>query len=420
MILLVPISPEVPKFHKPTWGPSWGLIAFLAFCYLWFLPVIKADQAYIDQFQALKNSGALATEQSERDYLRQRPLLTLSIAPASWSVDRALFSNFLHGGLFHLFLNLVGLAAGVRICTTFMPFLCTFSIFFIGGGLGLLFSVLLNTQPSGDFVPHLGSSAGLFALMGTYYIYNFRFRTTYFFWLPGRQGRIALRTSWFFFVDVLLLELLLSTGQFLPETFDGVDHLAHVGGFAAGCGLALILRTAQRWPSMLQTRGEFLYWSTFLGDKLKKSQLSPALTAFSGWIELLKINFFNDQLKLKLVQHLSANIKEFPQDYLDQAFHYFSPTFSRLHSNALAELIESIRKAEKEVPRKWLRKAPYDIVIQISKSLAKNEEGPEAVFFLVSAFDQAQPNEKTNRKKVRILVAQVKQLREQTPKASGE
>lgn len=420
MILLVPISPEVPKFHKPTWGPSFALVVFLSFCYLWFLPIIKADQAYIEKYQILKAADTWASFEEEREFLKNRPLLSFSIAPASWSVDRALFSNFLHGGLLHLLLNLIGIAAGVRICTTFMPFLCTLSIFLIGGSLGLLTSVWLNQQPMGDFVPHLGSSGGLFALMGAYYIYNFRFRTTYFFWLPGRHGRIALKTSWFFFVDVLLLELLLSTGQFLPETFDGVDHLAHVGGFLSGCVLALILRFAQKWPGMLQTRGEFLYWSAFLNDKIKKSSLSPALNSYLGWVELLKINFFNDQLKRKLAQTLTHHMKEFSQEHIDAAFHYFSPTFSRLYANSLAILIESLRKEQKEIPKRWLKKTPYDIVILLSKHLAQGENGGDSVFYLISSFDKAQPTSKTNRNRVRLLVSQVEKLRTKQLRASGE
>jgi len=419
MILLVPVSPEVPKFHKPTWGPSWALVTFLIFCYAWFLPVLKSDQVYIENYQTLKDSDHWKTEEEEKAYLIQRPLLNFSIAPASWSLERALFSNFLHGGLVHLALNLIGLAAGVRICTTFIPFLCTFSIFLLGGSLGLLLSVWANQQPAGDFVPHLGSSAGLFALMGTYYIYNFRFRTTYFFWLPGRHGSLALRTSWFFFVDVLLLEVLLSTGQFLPETFDGVDHLAHVGGFISGCGLAVILRTAQRWPSMLQTRGEFLYWSTFLGEKLKKSSFHPIQSAYLGWIELLKINFFNDQLKLKLVQHLSAHIKDFSNDQIQGAFHYFGPTFSRLFSSDMAKLIDSIRVEKKEIPKKWLKKIPYDLIIRISKNLAQNENGTESVYFLVSSYEKAHPGQSVGRK-ISALVSKVEKLRSDLPKASGE
>lgn len=420
MILMVPISPEVPKFHKPTWGPSWILVVFLSFCYLWFLPTIQADQNYIESYQTLKESRVWETPEEERAFLAKRPLLSFSIAPASWSVERALFSNFLHGGLLHLILNLIGIAAGVRICTTFMPFLCTLSIFLLGGSLGLLTSVWLNQQTVGDFVPHLGASGGLFALMGAYYIYNFRFRTTYFFWLPGRHGRVALKTSWFFFVDVLLLELLLSTGQFLPETFDGVDHLAHVGGFLSGCALALLLRTAQRWPAMLQTRGEFLYWSTFLSDKLKKSSGSPALSSYLGCIELLKINFFNDQIKLKLTQHLTHHMKEFSQNDIDAAFHYFSPTFSRLYASSLANLIESLRAEQKEIPKKWLKKTPYDIVILLSKNLAEGEMGGDSVFFLISAFDKAQPAGKTNRSRIRLLVSQVEQFRNKRLKASGE
>ena len=286
MILLVPVSPEVPRYHRPTWGVTWIIPLLLIFSFFHTHPIIEADQEYIDQYQILRAEGLLDDWELEAAYLSERPLLKVAIAPKSWSVERALFSNFLHGGVLHLALNVIGVIAGVRICTTFIPFICTLAIFILGGSLGLLFSALLYTHSSGDYVPHLGASAGLFALMGTYYVYNFRFRTTYFFWFPSKQGLISLKTSWFFFLDVLLLELLLSTSQFLPQSYDGVDHLAHVGGFLAGCILAVGLRLVQSWPSVLQTRGEFLYWSRFLGTKLKSVGYNPIQASFVGWTEL--------------------------------------------------------------------------------------------------------------------------------------
>lgn len=420
MILLVPVSPEVPRFHRPTWGVSWVVALILIVCYVQFYSTVQADQTYVDRFQQMKEEGQLPDPASEADFLSKRPLLNLSVAPKNWSLERAIFSNFIHGSHLHLILNLIGVVAGVRICTTFIPFLCTFSIFIIGGTFGLLFSLWVTTSGAGDYVPHLGASAGLFALMGTYYVYNFKFRTSYFFWFPSKHGQISLKTSWFFFVDVILLELLLSTAQFLPTVFDGVDHLAHVGGFLAGCLLAVGLRTLQRWPSWLQTRGEFLYWSSFLGAKVKNSGLDPVQASFVGWLELLKINFFNDQLKSKLAQHMVKHPGSFSDEQVKAAMKYFGPTFIRLFPGSAASVVHSLIQDKKALPVDWLKRIPYDSIIRISKVLAQSKDHQKEIVDLVSFYQKAHQANKKLSQRLENLLQQMEEVRPDHQRASGE
>lgn len=420
MILLVPTTPEVPRFHRPTWGGSLVGAILLVLCYFQFLPTLQTDEEYIDYLITLKEEKIVDDPQLEIAHLERRPLLAISIAPKSWSLERAVFSNFLHGSILHLVLNVIGLIAGLRICTAFMPFLCSFSIFLVGGTAGLLFSIFMNSHSSGDYVPHLGASAGVFALMGAYYVYNFRFRTTYFFWFPSRHGSISLKTSWFFFFDVVLLELLLSTAQFVPQNFDGVDHLAHVGGFLAGVSLALILRTAQRWPGILQTRGEFLYWATFLGPKLKELGYDPVQSAYVGWTELLKINFFNDQLKFRLADHLTKHCAQFSDEQLKASFRYFGPTFTRLHQKNTALLVRAVFRERRNLPDDWLRKTPYDTIIRICQKLILLPGGQEDMVNLVFAYQKAQKSNHKISKKLAALIEKMQALQTNRQLASGE
>lgn len=420
MILLVPTTPEVPRFHRPTWGGSLVGALLLVLCYFQFTPVLQSDQEYIDYLVALKEEGIIDDPLLEVAHLEKRPLLSLAIAPKSWSLERAVFSNFLHGSFLHLTLNVIGTIAGLRICTAFMPFLCSFSIFLVGGTTGLLFSILLNSHSSGDYVPHLGASAGVFALMGAYYVYNFRFRTTYFFWFPSRQGTVSLKTSWFFFFDVILLELLLSTAQFIPQTFDGVDHLAHVGGFLSGILLALVLRIAQRWPSILQTRGEFLYWTNFLGPKLKEKGYDPIQTAYIGWTELLKINFFNDQLKFRLAAHLTKHCKHFSDEQLKISFGYFGPTFTRLNQKSVAALVHAVLREGRRLPEEWLRKIPYDSIIRICQKMVLSPDGQNEMLNLILAYQRAQKSNPKISKKLAALISKMQTLQINQQRASGE
>lgn len=420
MILLVPTTPEVPRFHRPTWGGSIIAAILLIICYVHFLPTLQSDEQYIDYLVALKEDGVMDDPSLEAAHLERRPLLALSISPKSWTLERAVFSNFLHGSFLHLSLNVIGLVAGLRICTAFMPFLCSFSIFLVGGTCGLLFSIFVNSQSGGDWVPHLGASAGVFALMGAYYVYNFRFRTTYFFWFPSRHGSVSLKTSWFFFFDVVLLELLLSTAQFVPQTFDGVDHLAHVGGFLSGVVLAFFLRTAQRWPGILQTRGEFLYWTTFLGPKLKEHRQDPIQSAYIGWTELLKINFFNDQLKNRLATHLTKHCGHFSEEQLKTSFGYFGPTFTRLHQKETAALVRAVLKEGRNLPEEWLRKIPYDSIIRICQKLILHPGGQEDMLTLILSYQRAQKSNYKTSKKLAALIEKMQGIQSSRPMASGE
>jgi len=205
MVLLIPITPEVPKQLRPQLWPSLILVLLILVGYLETRDIVNRDYTYVQQIQPIiaKNLGKQnQVDQQSEDYLQKRPLLQITPSKASWDIKRLIIANFVHGSLLHLSLNIIGVFAGVRICTTFIPFILTLFIFIFGGSVGLFLSMFLGRDIS-PYVPHLGASAGIFALMGTYYIYNFQFRTKYFFWFPGKAKMIALTTSWFFFLDVL-------------------------------------------------------------------------------------------------------------------------------------------------------------------------------------------------------------------------
>lgn len=368
MILLVPVSPEVPKFHRPRLTAPFALIIVLAIVFMELLPTLEADTRYIETVQELIRTKAYTPEQMQSEanrYLKSRALLRVSPARGDWDLKRLVMANFIHGSLPHLLLNMLGLFAGVRICSTFLPVLVVFALFLVGGSTGLFVSMKV-TQQFSDFIPHVGASAGIFTLMGAYYIYNFRFRTSYFFWFPSRRGFISLKTNWFFFVDVILLELVLSTAQLFPDRLDAVDHIAHVVGFTCGVFLALFLRTAQQWPSFLQTRGEFLYWTEFVRPRLKTAGFTP----FHALCEMIELNRYNDPLKLQLLDFLKKEAKHISDQDLGEAFRFFRPTFVRLHCENLGSCLKTLYFAKRKAPAKWLAKMPYDNLIRVAKSMA--------------------------------------------------
>jgi membrane associated rhomboid family serine protease len=401
MILLVPVYPEVPKRQRPKLWPGLVLLIVLALTYIEAHPTLDADTQYIESIQSIimDGDGSKKLKSDAQTYLQLRPLLRIAPAPADWDLRRLLFANFIHGSEIHLFLNMIGAFAAARICTTFMPFLCTMSIFIVGGSIGLFASLLLSFEISG-FIPHVGASAGIFAMLGAYYVYNFRYRTKYFFWFPLRRGLVALRTSWFFFFDVILLEVLFSTTQFFPNRLDNVDHIAHVVGFMSGVGLAFLLRAFQRWPAFLQTRAEFLYWTNLR----KPGDYHPVYTPLMTWIELLEINPYNDRVKSKVIRMITLLSDKLSDEHIARVLNFISPTFVRLHAEDVAYAVRELVARNRPLPKKWLSSVPYDSVIRIAKEMTQPPEEQVYLYRFIMEYQKAHSKDDALLRKLELLV----------------
>ena len=387
MILLVPLNPEVPSVLRPKVWPSLMMVFCLCFVYYLTADILSSDLAYVEKVETRngeRRDNSSRLDQQTEQYLSSRPLLTIAPAKGDWDFERIIKANFIHGSTTHLLLNSIGVFAGIRICMTFIPLLTAMLIFLFCGSLGLWASILTSQQIS-DYIPHVGASAGLFALMGTYYVFNFRFRTQYFFWLPIRRGFVSLRTSWFFFVDVILLELVLSAAQLFPDRVDSVDHIAHVVGFSSGVVLAVCLRFALKWPRFLQTRAEYLYWNHFIlkNHRVKQNKIH-------AWLELLRLNRYNDFVKLKLCSSLKKTCAFTSDSELNEVFKFFVPTFVRLNTNAVTKVIRRLISEKREIPHRWLSKVPYDIIIRIAKSMTNQPRHEFFLYQLLTEYQRAQ------------------------------
>jgi membrane associated rhomboid family serine protease len=394
MILLVPLNPEVPQLLKPKVWPSVVMVCCLLLGYLLTRDITRADNEYVQSVETslvMRPSNSDHVDQETENYLALRPLLRIAPAQGDWDIDRLIKANFIHGSSTHLLLNMIGVFAGVRICMTFIPFLTAFAIFLMGGSLGLWVSLITSKQIS-DFIPHVGASAGLFALMGSYYIFNFKFRTQYFFWLPIRRGFVCLKTSWFFFIDVILLELVLSAAQLFPDRIDSIDHIAHVVGFSAGIFLALGLRLISNWPAFLQTRSEYIYWHSF-GKKISRQKHHK----IQVWLELLQINRYNDFLKRRLCNSIRRSPEELSDVELNEVFKFLVPTFVRLNTETVAKVIKTLISSNIPIPKRWLSRVPYDILIRIAKAMASSSKDQQYLYKFLMEYKKAQePNKKGN------------------------
>lgn len=402
MILLVPESPEVPDYHLPRLWQGLILVLFLAISYSYVEPIVTKDKKYVDGVQRLVDNGTIKLETEKERYLKLRPLLEVAPAHADWDLERLVLANFIHGNRVHLILNLIAAYAGARICTTFISFFWILFIFVVGGTLGISGSVLLPSDYS-PFIPHVGASAGIFALMGTYYVFNFKFRTRYFFWFPSRHGKLALPTSWFFFVDVILLELVFSMGQLYPTRLDSIDHISHVIGFGFGVAFATFLRTSLAWPSFIHTKGELLFWRSMKRPPIPTSVQTPLET----WLRCLEINPYNDYIKKFLFSLILQHHDQIRDEQIERAFRFVRPAFCRRDAPYVAGVIKGLLVAGRRVPPLWLRNTPYDVIIRIAKHMVTDPEEQRLLFQFISAYQAALPQEAGFHHKLELLLTKI-------------
>ena len=162
---------------------------------------------------------------------------------------RLITAGFLHGGLLHIGMNMWVLNdLGAEVERTFGT--ARFLIFYFAGTVfGFLMSSYFSLHPS------VGASAGLFGLIGAMIAFGMRNRTE-----VGRQIR-AFYFKWAIYGIVLGL---------LPGF--NIDNFAHLGGLAAGIGIAYAAGT----PVHSSRIGERV-WQAVAG-------LCVLATAYSFWI----------------------------------------------------------------------------------------------------------------------------------------
>jgi hypothetical protein len=201
------------------------------------------------------------------------------------------------------------------------------------------------------------------------------------------------------------LELVLSTGQFLPERVDSVDHLAHVIGFASGVALALMLRFFQRWPGFLQTRAEFLYWVQLRRQLVVGEDLIQK--GFRCWCELLDINPYNDQVKNHLCRLIAKHPLAWSPEQRERAFAFYSPTYVRLQTEAAAQSIAALLRNAVAPPGSWMLRMPYDSIIRLAQAMAQAPDNQPLLFDLVASYRRAHPEGSNTERKLELLMAKL-------------
>ncbi|XP_047179240.1 RHOMBOID-like protein 8 [Vigna umbellata] len=209
-------------------------------------------------FQPLPENPLLGPSQSKLDEMGALRWILLTEQHQTW---RLFTFPFLHGGLFHLLLNLSSIVyVGVRLEREFGPIrigiIYALSAF-VGGLVASLF--LRNT-------PAVGASGPLYGLLGTLLselVWNWKFHT---------NKISAIATLVFVFVCNFVL-------GFLPY----VDNFASIGGFISGFLLGSVFLLSPRLQPVAPNKGGLVEYGvkSYINLKLKKKLDRPVLRIVS-------------------------------------------------------------------------------------------------------------------------------------------
>lgn len=152
----------------------------------------------------------------------------------SFSLINLVRASFTHGNFMHLFGNLFMLILiGVWVEQR-MGLILTSLTFITGSFFGLGFQIWQTPQQ-----PIIGASAGIFAIMGAYFVFFYKSEIRFLFTLfPIYFKRMFLPAAWTF-------PFLYLIGEFTAAANNentGVGHFAHIGGLILGCSVAYFVK----------------------------------------------------------------------------------------------------------------------------------------------------------------------------------
>lgn len=150
-------------------------------------------------------------------------------------------SLFLHGGLLHLFGNMLFLWICGDNVEDRLGHLGFLLLYLASGIIASLTHIQMTAMPE---VPSIGASGAISGILGAYVVLfprsKIRFWYLFWFYLFFRMGTFTLASVWaigFWFIEQLLLGYLTLSSHAV-----GVAYWAHIGGFVFGLIIVGLLR----------------------------------------------------------------------------------------------------------------------------------------------------------------------------------
>jgi len=165
-------------------------------------------------------------------------------------------SMFLHGGIGHLVGNMMFLyITGDNIEDELGP--VGYVFFYLGCGVAASAAHLAFVPPDSG-TPMLGASGAISGVMGAYIVWFPHSRIQIFYWLWIFIGTAQIRAVWWLGIWIGFQIL---AGTTTGASGGGVAYAAHIGGFAVGAVLAVVLKSAGvvegEVEEQLQQRGRY-------------------------------------------------------------------------------------------------------------------------------------------------------------------
>ncbi|HSG23618.1 MAG TPA: rhomboid family intramembrane serine protease [Azonexus sp.] len=239
-----------------------------------------------------------------------------------WRLGSALF---LHFGLVHLVMNLWALWDGGQLVERMFGHLRFIIIYFVSGLSGNLLSLVIqgNEAVSG------GASGAIFGVYGALLVFVWR----------ERQQLHSGEFRWLFWGGLGFSAVSITLGLIIP----GIDNSAHIGGFAAGCLLGLLLGreltvTANPWRwrdriiagivlagslTLLATHipPPTYRWSDELAAREEINQfLSEEVGIQTKWQDIIR----QDRERSLSLNQLAERVESEITEYYDDSFEQFS------------------------------------------------------------------------------------------------
>ena len=215
------MRPEEPRFRGPSMQQPWsGWTILLTINVVVFL------------LQVLVDPSSLATHMPRFEKSIVGQWLALDSGQISWLLPMQLFTyQFLHGGVWHLLMNGLGLFFIGRALEPSIGRQEIIGLYLVSGVVGALFQLGFAAVFPAQFAgPMVGASAAVFGFMGVL-ARLFPYREVYlllFFVLP-----IRLKLHWVFWGS-FAIAMVSILAAIRTEAGDSVAHAAHLGGLLYG------------------------------------------------------------------------------------------------------------------------------------------------------------------------------------------
>jgi membrane associated rhomboid family serine protease len=226
--------------NEPGKGPAFVTLAFIAINLAVFFLIQLNDEAFTYGYSAIAAEITRGIDLVRPEVVNvDGQQVQIPQAPGPSPIYLTLLTSiFMHGGIAHIFGNMLFLwifGDNVEHRVGHIPYLL---FYLVAGILGSLAQIAIDTD---SVIPSLGASGAISGVLGAYLVMfpSNRVTVIMFRFVPYQVPAIVAIGMWALFQFVAGFGAIATT----DETTGGVAYMAHIGGFVAGVIFGLVGRT---------------------------------------------------------------------------------------------------------------------------------------------------------------------------------